>query len=882
MLKSPFLVFALALLCISCTDNAYHITSSAQVDADFEARLKEFPDSAIYNKVYSGNYTRDEVEALKFLFAYMPTPDVALYEAPFFDANLHTTMRAMEEMPWGKSVPQREFLHFVLPFRVNNENLDECRPVFYEELRDRVRGLSMADAILEVNHWCHEKVTYQPSDGRTSSPLSSVSQAIGRCGEESTFAVAALRSVGIPARQVYTPRWAHTDDNHAWVEAWADGKWHFIGACEPEAELDLAWFNEPAARGLMMTTNVIGAYDGPEEVLSQKPGITTINVTANYAPVDTLKVVVTDAEGQPVADAQVRFCIYNYSDIFPVTTRLSDAEGRASLLAGLGDMVVWATDGSKYGFAAGHPDAQPVSVVLNHSAGERSSFDLDIVPPAAGGSRPAVDESKRELNNRRFSCEDSIRSAYTATFFDEQRAGGFADSLGLDSVKIVRILTQARGNGARLAMFISQANTSLDAVEMNRLLTLLNVVSEKDRRDISTEVLLDNVFDDVDPDDVFAAQYILSPRVENEHLSPYKNYFRKEISKDLQYRIRENPQTLVNFIADNIALDTFNPQRLTMRPVDAYKWKTADARSRAILFVAMARSFGVPARVDTMTGKLQYADSSLQWIDVDFDTKGSFVAPTGKLLIDYTPAGRLENPKYYSQFSLLSIRDGVTSQLDFDETDCLKELQNKGVMPETGDYLLFSSQRQADGSLLVHGEIFPVDESETVTVPLTFRHDENAVSVIGSLNAENLWMPCGEGAVAQSILSQTGRGYYILGLIRPGDEPSNHALRDIAALKDDFDNAGVPMLLLFADASEAARFDLKAFPSMPEKAAFGIDIDSISLDELVTSLNLPSDLRPVFVIADTFNRVVFVSQGYTIGLGKQLLKTLDSIFGNSK
>ena len=27
---------------------------------------------------------------------------------------------------------------------------------------------------------------------------------------------------------------------------------------------------------------------------------------------------------------------------------------------------------------------------------------------------------------------------------------------------------------------------------------------------------------------------------------------------------------------------------------------------------------------------------------------------------------------------------------------------------------------------------------------------------------------------------------------------------------------------------------------------------------------------PVFVIADTFNRVVFVSQGYTIGLGRQI------------
>ena len=31
---------------------------------------------------------------------------------------------------------------------------------------------------------------------------------------------------------------------------------------------------------------------------------------------------------------------------------------------------------------------------------------------------------------------------------------------------------------------------------------------------------------------------------------------------------------------------------------------------------------------------------------------------------------------------------------------------------------------------------------------------------------------------------------------------------------------------------------------------------------------------PIFIITDTFNRVVFVSQGYTIGLGEQLMRTI--------
>ena len=31
--------------------------------------------------------------------------------------------------------------------------------VFFDELKDRVKGLSLYDAVLEVNHWCHEKLS---------------------------------------------------------------------------------------------------------------------------------------------------------------------------------------------------------------------------------------------------------------------------------------------------------------------------------------------------------------------------------------------------------------------------------------------------------------------------------------------------------------------------------------------------------------------------------------------------------------------------------------------------------------------------------------------------------------------------------------------------
>ena len=254
-----------------------------------------------------------ERNALRFLYSSMPTCDSVDYSKKYFANNIHTSFKAKKKLPWGKRVPDREFKHFVLPIRVNNENLDDFRTVYYKELRDRVKDLSMYDAVLEVNHWCHEKVNYKGSDSRTSAPMATIKTSWGRCGEESTLLVAALRAVCIPARQVYVPRWAHCDDNHAWVEAWVDGKWHFLGACEPEPVLDLGWFNAPASRALLVHTRVFGDYDGPEEVIDRNANYTEINVIGNYAETAKLNVKVVDYEGKTVPNARVDFKIYNDS-----------------------------------------------------------------------------------------------------------------------------------------------------------------------------------------------------------------------------------------------------------------------------------------------------------------------------------------------------------------------------------------------------------------------------------------------------------------------------------------------------------------------------------------------------------------------------------------
>lgn len=828
----------------------------------------------------------DKKKATEFLFSTLSLPDKTEYPEQFFLDNIDVSFKAREEMPWGKLVPEREFLHFVLPIRVNNENLDNSRMALYEELKDRVKDLSMEDAILEINHWCHEHVTYQPSDARTSSPLSSISQAIGRCGEESTFTVAALRAIGIPARQIYTPRWAHTDDNHAWVEAWANGKWYFLGACEPEPVLNLGWFNAPASRGLLMTTNVAGDYDGPEETLLIQPYVTKINVTENYAPVGKLNVRVVYPDSTPARNAKVNFGIYNYAEYYPAVTKTTDENGSAYLISGYGDMVVWATDGEKFGFTKARsqePGDQGTTtnetfpiIVLDKDLNSSATFDFDIVPPVSSGSLPFVSDQAKNENDSRKAFEDSLRNAYTSTFLTHQQALTIARELNLDTLKVPKILMESRGNHKDITRLLQNSKQG----DREKIIDLLEAVSEKDRRDIEIIAVLDHVGNAVAGEGEIYRQYILNPRIENEYIRPWRSAIKNRFSQDTLDLFKKDPSKIREWITGNIeVIDNENPQNLRMSPLAVINSGKADRLGRNIFYVALARTAGVPSRIDPVTGSLQFMGETGGWNNVDFQDKeiaDDSNSKSGFLMLTFQPEGFLTDPKYYSHFSLAKINNGEPRLLEFEEGASLSEIFSNPVSLEAGQYMLTTGQRLADGTVLAHSEIFQIPVNDTVMVPLKIRQDNSKVSVIGSLNAENLYKNLNSGAT-QSILSTTGRGYYTLGLIRPNHEPSEHALNDISAVAQDLETDGRKIVILFDKDRDASRFSQDRFPGLPSNVVFGVDDGSSSIKEIMDSLHLENPDYPIFVIADSFNRIVWISEGYSIGLGEKILSILSQL-----
>ncbi len=815
---------------------AHNILEAKSFDGDREIPFTHTPEGVLLSipelpedtvdyiiKVKLAEITEEEEEYLAFLYKSMPLPDMTGYPFSYWIENVRNTLDTRKNSAW--TVPEREFRHFVLPVRANNEALDDFRTTYSGVLRERIKGMNAEEAALEVNHWCHEMATYTPSDARTLPPTGTIKAGLGRCGEESVLGVAALRAAGIPARQVYTPRWAHTDDNHAWVEVYVDGNWHFMGACEPEPVLDLAWFNAPVSRAMLLHTLAFGEYDGPEDIIRKTHSFTEINVIKSYIPTRRTSVKILDTDGRPVEGAKVEFKIYNYAEFYTVARVITGPDGMAGLDTGLGDMAIWVSKDDSFGI--GKATGEYSEITLSHKIGETFSIDMTVTPPAENPIPSKATAEQSQMNAVRFAKEDSIRNA---------RPKGNAD--------VIEAFKKAhKGKNAE---------------------ALLASLSAKDMGDVRADVLEDAISH---CGKKFIA-YRDCPRVSIEPLLPYF----KEIGDGLQ---ASSAEEIMEWTLSNITVDDrSNPQGIRIPPVTVWRSRIADARSRNIFFVAACRSKGIEARIDEVTGKTQYR-SGKAWKDVKWSEETPKTALHGKLRATYEPTPWLKNPLYYRHFTLSRMENGSASLLAFDEDAEIgwKELLSDSCELEEGWYCMTSGVRMADGSVAAHLEFFNIEPGKMTTVPLVLAAPLENWPVIGNIDAEKHYLPEGQ-ETTKTILSETGRGYFAIAVIRDFSEPSIHALRQLGSLAEELNAWGRPLIVLGQDEAGCTRF--RDYLSGIENVSYGIDAGDSVLNMIYEGCKPDYRGLPVIIVADSFGRVIYYSQGYNTSLGAQLKNCLNS------
>lgn len=824
---------------------------------------------------------KEESAAFNFIMAYSPLSDIADYTTDFLCSCAKIAVSARKQLNRGSIIPDNIFYHFVVPVRVNNENLDSFRIVMYDELRERVKNMNMHDAALEINHWCHEKVTYKGSDARTSSPLATIRYSLGRCGEESTLLVAALRTVGIPARQVYTPRWAHTDDNHAWVEVWVDGKWYFMGACEPSPELNMGWFAVPSTRTMFVNTRVFGKYTGDEPVIVNSDKFSELNLIANYTKTKNLKVRVINENSKPVKASKVEIQLYNYAEFFTLAKLYTDAKGETSFKTGIGDLLIWASKGDNYGFAKANQNDTLITVQIKNKP-KFQPICLTITPPAEG--EPVKAEAKNAaLNDKRLMYEDSVRTEYMKTFLDENKAKNLLieNKIKADN-NYAEYLVKSYGNWKEIIKYITDAHKMYPSNPA--IVQLLESISEKDLRDTRSDILMNHLaagirFKSEQFSEDIWKNYILNGRIANENMVAYRiigdMYLNNSLcsgKKSFENAGRDSKvKSIVNYINNNIKIDTVwnTHSRAPLSPLGVYDLKISDKISRDIFFVALCRSLGIPARVNSGTGIPQYFNEQGRWYDIYFEKlqKNSDYG-----FISFVNKSSFE-PKYYSNFTVRRYEKGGYNTIELDDIMPLNQIPDKFEVP-AGKYMLVTGNRTQSGEVYSAISFFNVQKGKISQVDVKVPDLPKSKNAWAVLNGNNYSILPIYSTEAVSLHSITKDKPYILAVIEADKEPTKHIMADLPALKSEIEGRDMTIIFILDKSKTHKDFTPEVFKGLPKNSLFAWDIDNNILKEieLIRKEKLSSTL-PVVIYGNPSGELLYFNKGYKIGIIDEILRS---------
>ncbi len=843
--------------------------------------------------------TDKEKESLSFLYAYMSLNDMAENTFAFF-ANITKQAYITKTLPWGNTVPNDIFKHYVLPPRVNNEALDNAREVFYGELHDRVKNLSMYEAVVEVNHWCKEKVVYKPTDGRTTQPLNVIERAYGRCGEESTVAVVALRSVGIPARQVYVPRWVHTNSNHAWVEAWVDGEWYYLGACEPEPILNRGWFTESASRTMMVHSFTYGMIDDEnfpkDEIISKDNLYTQINNTETYAPVKKAIVKVVDKNGLPIKGASVSFNIINSDWVTSIADKTTDQNGEASLITGLGTFMIEAYHNDKQIHYAireyNLSKDDSLLIVLDNDErllNDKSVTKIDdyiLTPPAATRFPKELTNDEIADHNIRCAIDDSIRLSHTATFRFANEAD--AEVVSKEMVNrglsknmesgLTTILAESLSGGYEIEKFLNGVSPQ----NLDLAVKLLNVIRAKDRHELTKDIYDDylsgvlRLGSEYKDNEVFT-YYVLNPRFSNEAPIAFKTALWQILSDNGMSSPADKQSAIkaVTNVLNKVQLvdtERYNPRHFDMTPISIAQFGVADLANYKVYARALLNTAGIPNRLNNISSEIEIYLND-EWQDFvlnNITTSDAEATPIKTTVITINDPVGVKNSRRYTlqQWKDNQFQDVRLSD-DFSRNR--KRTESQTITVEEGIYRIVTSIRAADGSLLTRITSFEAKEGVHKTIDVEWHPvKEDEVVVIGTMDVEWRFTPKSDNDSEEiSILDAVGRNFFVLAYLEPTKEPSQHFIRELSNVSE---NIKIPTLILLND-KDNMDFFFKQDYKLKDGIHYGYDTHDVIIPGLSNSLK-ETDLNarlPVVIVADSFGNIYYKSVGYSIGIPTDII-----------
>lgn len=819
---------------------------------------------------------------LKFYYGYMPLNDLLEYDLDLFLAYAEHNQMLWQQFRQAHAATDKEwesiFLNYIAFYRIKNENLIFDRKFFYDQLHHQIQGLSDYEAVKQINYWCSQYVTYQSTDERTMAPLTTYRTGYGRCGEESGFVVTVYRSLGFAARQVYVPWWSHCDDNHAWVEVLIDGEWYYLGACEPEPQLNRGWFRHAAKRAMMIRTQLFTDLFDRQQVVETDGGVTFISVLENYVKTHRITIQVVDRQGRPVKDCWVHFQVVNFSSYRDIAKRQTDEDGIVKMNVGIGSLNIMLAGNGVIGnyliktdqlnhrleLVDNRTDAwldknwtAPVDDYLPQVSDKSESDQTPSIAPQA--NRPDLEKQKRAaLRKARAAEQEAQNQQYYQTYLRRTLQTEQSEHMQniINKYPVESLFRQAGANGAALNQFLYH-RSGLWRTELK--LRLLMSLAAKDLLDFRASDLISHLeyieqFEEQYPTAVFD-KGLLAIRIAQEQLSDYLSQLDQLLTTEEKQYFRQQPdriwQRLSAFRTEISSNQLY--RGLWLPPAICWKHQLGSEQDQRLLCVAIARSLGVPSYLAPEDGQIMiYRQGQFVRLTSTVET-GSLVR------LDWS-ADAKSKPIYFTNYTIA--RQGEEGYQILDLERCQTDAEGIDLLLSNGQYRIVLSTRLPNGNLYLRERTFH-NQAQPLRLEMELRTYDVAEMLI-NIRLEPFYVrdQANHLISSEALLSSDKT---ILVWLDNASEPSQHILNELNAARSLLNRQAVPIVLI-SNVEPEQNLLLSRVAAKLASARIYYDQNNYNLNQLARRTYVPVETYPLILVVKRDQTAIFASAGYNVGV----------------
>ncbi|MEI7727086.1 MAG: hypothetical protein WCK09_18395, partial [Bacteroidota bacterium] len=228
----------------------------------------------------------------------------------------------------------------------------------------------------------------------------------------------------------------------------------------------------------------------------------------------------------------------------------------------------------------------------------------------------------------------------------------------------------------------------------------------------------------------------------------------------------------------------------------------------------------------------------------------------GTVVLVNTPANE-KKPEYTTHYTLETFQDGFFKTLDYEGSPLVQTFPCSLDIP-AGACLMVTGNRHTNGSVLAKLKVFEVKAGETTTQTVDLRKKKLTSLEYGRLNPALFTEPIGPGGM-------------VIAWIDPDKEPTKHLLADLRQKKSEFEKWKGNFVLVFPTETQMKTFVKTDGALMAKTISYSFQTTfPVKLSDLKLKTGELKNL-PVVILLNTYGEINFLSEGYRIGIGDELL-----------